>query len=69
MKIIPNISWKENNVLITYQDTKLSYDYSAILDRDLNIPGLDFDEFNQMLESIRRNPKHGIKNFKNIQWS
>ena len=63
--ITPNISWKENEVLITYQDTKLSYHYSSLLDSDLNIPGLDLDEFKQMVESIRYNPKHFVKNFKN----
>jgi len=46
MKITPNISWKENHVLITYQDTELSYSYSSLPDRDLVIPEVDLDEFN-----------------------
>ena len=62
---IPNISWEENSVLITYQDTELSYHYSSLPDTDVIIPGLDLDEFNQMLESIRYDPKRFVKNFKN----
>lgn len=64
--IVPDISWKEHGVLITYQDSKLSYSYSSLPDSDLIIPGVDLDEFNQMMESIRYNPKEiFVKNFLN----
>ena len=74
MKITPNISWKENHVLITYQDTELSYSYSSLPDRDLVIPEVDLDEFNKMLEAIRYDRKklgnsvwmEFVKNFKGI---
>lgn len=61
--IVPNISWKEHSVVITYQDTELSYAYSSLPDSDLIIPGLDLNEFNQMMESIRFNPKKFERNF------
>ena len=61
--ITPKISWKENSVLITYQDTTLSYDYSLLPDTDLIIPGLYLDDFNAMLESIRYDPKEFVRNF------
>ena len=61
--IKPDISWKENSVHITYQDTQLSYNYYSLPDSDLVIPGLDLDDFNQMLESIRYNPQRFIRNF------
>ena len=74
MKIIPNISWEENEVLITYNDTELSYRYSSLPDSDLVIPGLDLDEFNKMLEAIRYDRKNlgnsawmeFVKNFKGV---
>jgi len=62
--MVPNISWKENSVFITYKDTKLSFDYSSLPDNDLIIPGLDLDEFNRMLEGLRYNPKRFVRNFK-----
>lgn len=49
----PGITWKTNNVVITYQDTELSYEYSSLPDTDLLIPGLDLKEFNQMVERVR----------------
>lgn len=63
--IVPKISWKENEVLITYNGNKLCYNYSSLPDRDLNIAGVDLDEFNAMLESIRYDPdpKKFVRNF------
>ena len=63
--ITPNISWEENSVLITYQDSQISYNYSLLPDTDVVIQGLDLDDFNAMLESIRYDPKRFVKNFKN----
>jgi hypothetical protein len=63
--ITPNISWEENSVLITYQDSQISYNYSLLPDTDVVITGLDLDDFNAMLESIRYDPKRFVKNFKN----
>jgi len=63
--IVPKISWRENEVLITYNGTKLCYNYSSLPDSDLNIAGVDLDEFNAMLESIRYDPdpKKFVRNF------
>ena len=61
---VPNISWKENKVFIIYSGTQLSFEYSSLPDSDLIIPGLDLDEFNQMLDDLRYNPKKFVRNFK-----
>jgi pentatricopeptide repeat protein len=57
------ISWEENSVVITYQDTKLTYCYSSLPDVDLVIPGVNLDEFNQMVERVRFDPKNFLANF------
>jgi len=58
------ITWKENEVTLTYSEGELSFDYESLPDTDLIIPGLELDKFNQMVEELRYNPKKFAKNFK-----
>lgn len=61
--ITPSVSWKKNKVFIIYSGTQLSFDYSSLPDTDLIIPGVDLDEFNQMLDNLRYNPEKFVRNF------
>tara|TARA_R100001510_G_C7656664_1_gene216935 strand:+ start:5228 stop:6001 length:774 start_codon:yes stop_codon:yes gene_type:complete len=60
----PDVSWKENSVVITYKDTEISYPYSSLPDSDLIIKGLDLSEFNQRLNDLRYHPDKFVRNFK-----